>query len=130
MLVVFSKILQKKISWRIFLEDLFEAFSKIKNYFLHTKITLYPYVGHVDTSQKVKTKNSENREYFIGLSGKKIDVCPEWENETDEWNIGILDLKKLFPPYLELEKYSFNSYFQKIVKKNNFLDISKRFGKF
>ena len=72
---------------------------------------MYPYVGHVDTSQKVKTKYSENKEYFIGLSGKKIDVCPEWENESDEWNIGLFDLKKLFPPYLELEKYTFNSYF-------------------
>merc|ERR1711970_369681 len=55
--------------------------------------------GDVDTSHKVKTEIIDGKEYITGLTGRKIEIKSDWENETDEWNIGILDLKKIFPSY-------------------------------
>ena len=54
--------------------------------------------GDVDTSHTVETEIDDDGNKFItGLTGKKILIRPEWKNPLDIWNLGILDMKKIFP---------------------------------
>ena len=54
--------------------------------------------GDVDTTHTAETEIGEDGNRFItGLTGKKILIRPEWKNESNIWNLGILDMKKIFP---------------------------------
>ena len=57
--------------------------------------------GDIDTSHTVETEVDGDGSRFIkGLTGSKILIRPEWQNECETWNLGVLDMKKIFPNYV------------------------------
>ena len=54
--------------------------------------------GDVDTTHTAETEvDGDGNRFITGLTGKKILIRPEWKNESNIWNLGILDMKKIFP---------------------------------
>ena len=54
--------------------------------------------GDVDTSSVAKVESDENGAKFVtGLTGRKLVLPAEWNNPSDTWNVGLIDLTKIFP---------------------------------
>lgn len=58
--------------------------------------------GDVDTSSVAKVETDDNGVKFVtGLTGRKLVLPAEWNNPSDTWNVGLIDLTKIFPSYLK-----------------------------
>lgn len=58
--------------------------------------------GDVDTTSVAKVEvNEDGSKYITGLTGRKLQLPEAWLNASEIWNIGIIDLRKIFPSYLK-----------------------------
>ncbi|CAG5094699.1 Oidioi.mRNA.OKI2018_I69.XSR.g13790.t2.cds [Oikopleura dioica] len=58
--------------------------------------------GDVDTTSVAKVEIAEDGSKFLtGLTGRKLVLPAEWKNPSEKWNVGVIDLTKIFPSYLK-----------------------------
>lgn len=105
----------KSQSYRLYWCDwIRQIFKLIKNLYLwlaqgatESSSVWKSFSGDLDTSHTTETEVYEDGNRFItGLTGKKILIRPEWKNESNIWNLGILDMKKIFPSQVSQNRSS------------------------